>query len=289
MVRFSVELERAARPPDRRPPEPAGEFSIDDEPDFPTQSLPTGHGVDRNAAGSAVESIAASDRTREAEPPSSARMPKKVAFAQLDERAQVRLRAAQEEFHTYWSSIPPERLGLVRRAAAARKQLEHIKWLLESEMEEELEELLQRLFSAVAAFGMQRVASRACRQQLPEILTRLVAESFADAEGDEFRLARLERVNLLRTVIERAIARANHEAEIDETRQRFAGQEFEIDDRLERLRIIYALSREQRELVRRRAEAPRNDASPWTDAERAQLARLRKDANERFAARRSVT
>lgn len=294
MLRFSVVFERPTRPPDRRPPEPAGEFSIDDVPDWPTDGLVMGSDLDGGGGALTADpapEITAAQGTGEASTASPPRMPKKVPFAQLDERTQARLRAAQEEFHRDWRSIPPKRLRLVRRAAAAKKLLEHIEWLLENEMEEELEELLDRRVPAVAAFGMKRVAVTACRHRLREILNSLTAENFPGAEGDEFRLARLERVKLLRTAIDRAIASANQEAEINESRREMAGREldFDDDDEAEMLRIIYGLSREERELVRRRAQAARDDASPWTAADRARLNRIRKYANEQFAARRRVT
>jgi hypothetical protein len=292
MRRVSVVFERPTRPPDRRPPEPAGEFSIDDEPDWPTDGLVMGSDID-GGGGALTADPGPRDhrgtRNRRGEHRFAPRMPKKAPFAQLDERTQARLRASQEEFHRAWRSIPPKRLHLVRRAAAAKTLLEHIEWLLENEMVEELEELLDRRVPAVAAFGMKRVAVTACRNRLREILNSLTAENFPEAEGDEFRLARLERVRLLQTTIDRAIASANQEAELDESRRQMAGEELEVDDETEMLKIIYGLSRENRELGRRRAQVARDDASPWTAADRARLTRIRKDANEQFATRRRVT
>ena len=177
----------------------------------------------------------------------------------------------------------PERRKLVIDAVRAEANLAGVERLAGQESEERLQRLIERHEPAVRLFGDSREAAVAAARNVAAVRDRPIF-GLDVFEGDGFRQARLKRWEWLLGIARRAIQNARSGALADErfaeTRElmRAPGEMTEFSDREDMLRAIYQLDERERSLVRRRAEAGRDDDDPWSDADRACLTRARKRA-----------
>jgi hypothetical protein len=211
-----------------------------------------------------------------------------IRLAEPDGQEEARRKAAADELRDYWSSIPDERFQLVRKSYLAKKRLEYIEGRLAGGAVEELTEAITQLAPAVAAFSRQREALAACQHRFFEILERVSDELFSVHGPDDFRVARVKRLRLLKVILERTVSRANAEATRDEMRRLMSESESGFSEDEEMLRTVYALSEKERSLVSRRAEALRNDKAPWPAADRVALHRLRQLAARNLDAKKRL-